>query len=126
MALRPRGDFDLGPAAEAQEGAGGFRLGDLRLSHWTSFPLASDGEGATASLRLAEGETAWAVLELAAAADWSAAPAEAALAETEAYWHDWSRRLTWLGLRRERARRSALSFNLLRERLTRGGLVCRG
>jgi hypothetical protein len=113
MAFRPRGDFDTAPTIEEQEAGAAFQLGDLRLSLWASFPLEPDGEGATASLRLAEGEAAWAVLELGAAADWSEDAAKAALAETEAYWHDWCRRLTWFGPRRERVRRSALSFHLL-------------
>jgi GH15 family glucan-1,4-alpha-glucosidase len=113
LAIRPRGDFDAGPAVEARGGGATFRLGDRTLALWTSFPLAPDSEGATASLSLAEGETAWAVLDTDAEAAWSPEAAEAALAGTEAYWHDWCRRLTWLGPRRERVRRSALSFHLL-------------
>jgi alpha,alpha-trehalase len=113
MAIRPRGDFDRGPEVEAREAGATFRLGDLRLDLWASFPLAPDSDGATAALRLAEGEAAWAVLEFGSAANWSPDAAEAALEETEAYWHEWCRRLTWLGPRRERVRRSALSFHLL-------------
>jgi len=113
MAIRARGNFDTAPAVEACKAGAAFHLGDLRLSLWASFPLEPDGEGATASLRLAEGETAWAVLELGAAVNWNEGAAGAALAETEAYWRDWCRRLTWLGPRRKRVRRSALSFHLL-------------
>jgi GH15 family glucan-1,4-alpha-glucosidase len=113
MAIRPRADFDAGPAVEAREEGAAFRLDGLRLALWASFPLAADCEGATAALALAEGETAWAVLDTDPDAKWSPCAAAAALAETEAYWHDWCRRLTWLGPRRARVRRSALSFHLL-------------
>lgn len=112
--MRPRDDFGgAGDVTVIGDGAR-FDLGSRSLQLWTSFPLDGGPEGIGAVLRLRKGEEAWAVLEHDhPTLDWSVADARAALEQTEAYWQEWTDRLSYVGPRRERVRRSAITFHLL-------------
>ena len=114
MRIAPRNDFGVAAETHARPGGARFRVGDRSLQLWTSFPLEIAPDAADARFHLAEGESAWAILEFGASdTEWTVDGARRCLLETEAYWHDWTRRLTYWGPRGGFVRRSAMTFHLL-------------
>jgi len=113
MTFHPRDDF--GEAAVVSEADGALRVevGSHVLRVWTSFPVRVVPGGAEAEFELAEGDEAWAVLALADELLWTPERAAQALRETESYWRNRARRLTFFGPRRSRILRCATVFHLL-------------
>lgn len=117
MRFAPRRDFAalarMGPA-----GSGFARgLGGPRLVLWLSRPLFPDAAHAAAldsEFDLAAGEEVWAVLGPGEnAAEWNPERAEEALAETLAYWRNWTAGMDCGGARRDMIRRSGVTVHLL-------------
>lgn len=113
MTLDPRDDF--GNRAVVTEAGDELHVtvGPHELRLWTSFPVRVRSDGVEAELILAEGEEAWAILALGDPTSWSAERASDALRGTEAYWRQWTNRLTWFGPRRSEILRCATTFHLL-------------
>lgn len=89
-------------------------VGDKLFWLWSSVPTELKGPRLSASFLLRKGKEAWFAL---ASGDVpppsSAAEAKRALEETEAYWREWTSRLTYAGFRSAWVKRSAMTFHLM-------------
>ncbi len=113
--LRPRNDFGPpGAIARTPDGAA-LDVGGRVLTLWTSRPATTSAAGVSLGLDLSRGDEVWSVLASGEEdpRPWTEARAEAALAETARYWHDWTGALACAGPRHDRVRRSATTIHLL-------------
>jgi GH15 family glucan-1,4-alpha-glucosidase len=94
------------------------------LALWSSVPLAERDGGLDAELRIRQGERASFVLEWYPAHERAPAPYEpgAMIADTEAWWREWSGRCTYDGPWRDAVRRSLITLKALTYAPT-GGIV---
>jgi GH15 family glucan-1,4-alpha-glucosidase len=119
MECRPAFDYARArhETAVTERGAR-FDAPGLSLELAAPVPLARDGDGVTADLRLGEGQSATFVLRLLEAGHApgpcpGAGEAEDRFRETVAYWRRWLARCTYRGRWRETVQRSALALKLL-------------
>ncbi len=112
--VRPRAEFaDIDELRELADGLV-FSLHEHTLGLWTSTPLAADGMGCAASIKLEQGEIFLAVFSLdETPAVWTDADVRKAMEETRDSWRGWDRRIVYTGPRAERVRQSAMAVRLL-------------
>ena len=120
LSCRPAFDYARDRHSVEVSAAGAtFRGTQLTLSLFSSVPVAADGRGGVgATLNLGQGESAYFVLENAAAdhtgpPDYSPDIYQEALRETKQYWRNWLRQCQYRGRWREMVHRSALVLKLL-------------
>jgi GH15 family glucan-1,4-alpha-glucosidase len=114
LQLRPRPDFQAANGITMAPGGILIEGGGLALGLWTSGSATVEGDEVRSVVALDEGDEFWAVLTLGEMPErWTVARARQALGETEAYWRDWTGRLTYFGPRKEHVLRSAINFHLL-------------
>ncbi|RUL87947.1 glycoside hydrolase family 15 protein [Tautonia sociabilis] len=114
LGIWPRVDFDRPIACEPASGGLVLHLAEHNLGLWASGSVEPTEGGACGSFHLREGEEFWAVLVLGETPDrWSVDRARDAMEEAIRYWTGWLDGLTYIGPRRERVRRTALTVHLL-------------
>lgn len=114
LELSARDDFQQEATTQPVDGGMLLSFDSRTLGMWCSQPLSPAFGGAAARFDLEEGEEVWAVLGLnEAPSEWSLARARSRFSVAATFWQRWAKRVTYVGPRRERVRRSALTLQLL-------------
>lgn len=114
LSLAPTWNFSPARAEADSPQSAVLHAGPTAMRLWTSRRIYSHKRGVQAEFTLRNGEECWAVLTYGTKREeWSVGRAQEVLEQTEAYWQEWDRRLSYHGQQEDQVRLSGRLVHLL-------------